>query len=138
MVWHYKDSNGDLIRRAINQFNWGGAFENKNVNEKVLTFNKTVMNILSNFIPHKLIVCGDKDPLWFMTKIKSLIHEKIKTCKVLRKNIENDQHIEKLFLQNCLKWTIDDSKLNYCSRLANKLLNVQRNSKPYWSILKPF
>ena len=96
------------------------------------------MNILSNFIPHKLIVCDDKDPLWFMTKIKSLIHKKIKTYNVLCKNMENNQHIEKLFLQNCLKWMIDDSKNNYCSRLANKLLNVQINSKPYWSILKTF
>ena len=67
MVWHYKDSNDDLIRRVINQFNWGRASENKNVDEKVLTFNKTVMNILSNFIPHELIVCDEKDPPWFNT-----------------------------------------------------------------------
>ena len=66
MVWHYKDSNDDLIRRVINQFNWERASENKNVDE-VLTFNKTVMNILSNFIPHELIVCDEKDPPWFNT-----------------------------------------------------------------------
>ena len=79
VVWHYKDSHDDLIRRAINQFNWERAFENKNVDEKVLTLNKTVMNILSTFIPHELIVSADKDPPWFNTKIESLIHEKIKT-----------------------------------------------------------
>ena len=33
---------------------------------------------------------------------------------------------------------IDDSKHNYYSRLANKLLHVERNSKPYSSILKTF
>ena len=70
MVWHYKDSNDDLIRRAINQFNWERAFKNKNVDEKILTFNKTDMNILSNFIPHELIVCDDKHPPWFNIKIK--------------------------------------------------------------------
>ena len=70
--------------------------------------------------------------------IKSLIHEKIKTYKVLPKNIENNQQIEKLkSLQNRLKWMIDDPKHNY-SRLTNKLFNVQKNSKPYWSILKAF
>ena len=61
-VWPYKDSNDDLFRRAINQFNLERAFENKNLDEKFLTFNKTVLNILSNFIPHELIVCDDKDP----------------------------------------------------------------------------
>ena len=97
------------------------------------------MNILSNFIPHELIVCDEKDPPWFNTQIKPLIHEKIKTCKVFRKNIENNQQTEKLkSQQNRLKWIIDDSKHNYYSRLANKLLNVQRNSKPYQSILKSF
>ena len=56
-VWQYKDSNDDLIKRAINHFNWERPFENKNVDEKVLRFNKTILNILSNFIPHELIVC---------------------------------------------------------------------------------
>ena len=60
------------------------------MDENVLTFNKTILNILSNFIPLELVVCDGKDPLWLNTKIKSLIHEKIKTYKVLRKNIENN------------------------------------------------
>ena len=69
-VWHYKDSNDDLIRRAINLFNWKTAFENENIDEKILALNKTIFNIIS-----------------------------------------------------------DNSKHNYSSRLLNKLLNVQRNSK---------
>ena len=56
-VWQYKDSNDDFIKRAINHFNWERPFENKNVDEKVLRFNKTILNILNNFIPHELIVC---------------------------------------------------------------------------------
>ena len=72
-VWHYQDSNVDLIRRSIDEFDWDRAFANKHVDEKVLIFNKTVLNILSNFIPHEVIVCDDKDPPWFSGKIKSLI-----------------------------------------------------------------
>ena len=83
-VWHYKDSNDDLIRRAINQFNWERASENKNVDEKVLTFNKKILNILS-----KLYVMTDHP--WLIAKIKSLVHEKIKTYKVFRKKIEKNQ-----------------------------------------------
>ena len=55
-VWQYKDSNDDLIKRAINHFNWERPFEKKNVDEKVLRFNKTILNILNNFIPHELVV----------------------------------------------------------------------------------
>ena len=54
-VWHYKDADIELIRQGIDGFNWQKAFSNKNVNEKVDTFNKTILNILSNFIPHETI-----------------------------------------------------------------------------------
>ena len=37
-VWHYKDANTELIRRAINELNWQRAFLNANVNEKVEIF----------------------------------------------------------------------------------------------------
>ena len=98
-----------------------------------------MLNILTNFIPHKLITCDDKDPLWFNTNIKSLIHEKNKTCKVRRKNIENIQRIEKLkSLQNCLKCMIEDSKHNSYPSLANKLPYIQKNSKSVLVYIKDF
>ena len=75
-IWHYKQANTELIRRAITDFNWDRAFLNTNVNEKVSIFSNTILNILSNFIPHETIVCDDKDPPWFNRTIKSLIQEK--------------------------------------------------------------
>ena len=83
-VWHYKYANIELIRQAIDGFNWQKAFSNKNVNKKVDTFNKTILNILSNFIPHETITCDDRDPPWFDKKIKSLIYEKNTTLKKFR------------------------------------------------------
>ena len=61
-IWHYREANTGLIRRAIKEFNWERAFLNTSVNEKVDIFNRTILNILSNFNPHEIIVCNDKDP----------------------------------------------------------------------------
>ena len=36
-------------------FDWDRAFVNTNVNEKVFILNKTILNILSNFIPHETL-----------------------------------------------------------------------------------
>ena len=80
-VWHYKDADIELIKRAIDGFSWQKAFSNKNVNEKVDTFNKTILYILSNFIPHEAITCDDRDPSWFNKKIKYLIYKKIQHLK---------------------------------------------------------
>ena len=90
-ISRYKDSNVDLIRRSINEFDWDRTFANKHVDEKLLIFNKTVSNILSSFIPHEVIVSDDKDPPWFNGKIKSLINEKLRTYNAYRKNIGNSQ-----------------------------------------------
>ena len=88
-VWHYKDANTELIRRAINEFNWQRVFLNTNVNEKVDIFNSTILNIFSNFIPHISVVCDGKDPPWFNKKIRALIQEKNVAFKNYRNNSSN-------------------------------------------------
>ena len=88
-VWHYKDANTELIRRAINEFNWQRAFLNTNVNEKVDIFNSTILNILSNLIPHEVLVYDDKEPPWFNKKIRALIQEKNVAFKNYRNNSSN-------------------------------------------------
>ena len=54
---------------SFKEFNWERVFSNTNVNEKVDIFNnRTVLNIISNFISHETIVCNDKDPPWSTTE----------------------------------------------------------------------
>ena len=88
-VWHYKDANTELIRRAINEFNWQRAFLNTHVNEKVDIFNSTILNILSNLIPHEFLVYDDKEPPCFNKKIRALIQEKNVAFKNYRNNSSN-------------------------------------------------
>ena len=67
-IWHFEDANTDLIRQAIDMFDWDGAFINTDVNEKVIILNKTILNILSNFISLETLSADYKDPLWFTKK----------------------------------------------------------------------
>ena len=131
-VWHYQDSNVDLIRRSINEFDWDRAFANKHVDEKVLIFNKTVLNVLNNFIPHEVIVCDDKDPPWFSGKIKPFINEKLRTDNACRKNIVNRQlrkNLSSLQQRSCD--LIDDSKRKYFLKLTQKLNTIRKSTKAY-------
>ena len=61
-VWHYQNANIDNIRKAISEFPWEMHFANSDVNEKMHLFNKTITNIVCNYIPHETIICNDKDP----------------------------------------------------------------------------
>ena len=127
------------MKRAINNFNWEKAFSNAKINEKVSLSNKTILNILNNYIPHETIICDGKDPPWFNSRIKSLIGNKDKIRKNYQRFKSNSQLLSKLnLLQEQLYLLINKSKQNYYSRVASKLANVQRNSKTYWSLLNRF
>ena len=75
-VWHYNETNAELIRLAVNQLNWQKIFLDKCVNENVKIFNETVLNMLKKFTLHETALCHDRDPPWFNNKIKYLIREK--------------------------------------------------------------
>ena len=79
----------------------------------VSLFNKTIKNILSNYIPHERITCDDKDPPWFNKNIKQLIQEKNNTYKSYILSDKNPQIFEKVInLQNQFKCSIEGSKKN--------------------------
>ena len=54
-VWCFKKTNVDHIRKAIKGFQWAKLFQNMNVDGMVNLFNRTIKNILHNFIPHEII-----------------------------------------------------------------------------------
>ena len=105
------EANVDLIKQAINNFKWEKAFSNANINEKVSLFNKTILNILNNYIPHETIICDDKDPPWFNFQIKFLIENKNKIRNNYQSFKSNSQLLSKLnLLQEQLHLLINKSK----------------------------
>ena len=78
VVWHYQDANNDLIHRFTSQFNWERAFSNKGVNKQISIFNETILNIMTNFIPHETKIFNDREPPRINNKVKTIIQEKNK------------------------------------------------------------
>ena len=57
----YKDENTELIRRAINVFNWQRGFSNTCTDKKVDIFKINKLNIMSNIASHETVLCDDND-----------------------------------------------------------------------------
>ena len=115
-VWHYREANTDLIRRAISNFNWEKAFYNTNATKKVSIFNKTILHGLSSNIPHEALTSDDRDPPWF----NSLLQDKGKLYKGCRRSNTNAQLLNKLnHLQEQLNLLMSRSKQNYYARIIN-------------------
>ena len=58
-----------------------------NVSDMVHLFNRTIKNILHDFIPHEIITCDDRDPSWIDNSIKRLIRDKNEAYKPLKEVI---------------------------------------------------
>ena len=102
-IWHLREAKTGLIRRATKEYNWERAFSNTSVNEKVDIFNRTILNILSTFIPHEIIVCNDEDRPWSNNRIKTLVQEKNASYQIYHHNKDNPHLIYRLqFLQEHL------------------------------------
>ena len=52
------------------------ALRNRDINDVVFLFNKTIKNIISNYIPHETVTFDDRDPPWINKNVKQLILEK--------------------------------------------------------------
>ena len=139
LLWHYEKAKVDHIRRSIYEFSQERCFANTSVNDKVLMFDKTIRNIMSNYIPHKTIICDDRDPPWISKDIKQLILDKNRAYKSYIRNDKSLQFFNQFqFLQTKLNSLIEESKKQYYTRLSHKLSDPKRSQKSYWSILKIF
>ena len=138
-VWYYERANAELIRRAIDQFDWVRALSNVNVDEKVHFFTKTLLNIIQNFIPHETIICDDRDPPWINKEIKKFMVEKNLAFKSYCYSNKSMFLFEKFkVLQYQLNISIEESKEKYYTKLSSRLADPLTSLKTYWSILKTF
>ena len=123
-VWHYQKANVDQIRQAISRFPWDNRFANINVNEQVQLFTQTIINIISNYIPHKTITCDDSKTLHGqMKKSKNQYYIKIVPSAYSRDLNNTDLFNKFQSVQAHLITTFEKSKLKYYSRLSDKLLD---------------
>ena len=129
-VWHYQKANSENIRKAISEFPWERRFANSDVDENVYLFNKTIKNIVSNYIPQEAIVCNDRDPPWINKNIKKLINDKNHAYKCYRQNENDSPTFENFeFLQSKLNYLIEESKHKYHARLSEKLSDPATSTK---------
>ena len=105
----------------------------------VHSFNRTIKNILHNFILHEIITCNDRDPPWINSSIRRLIQDKNEAYRPFQRSNNNSQYFENFqSLQNLLGVSIEASKERHYSRLTKKLMEPSTSPKTYRSVLKSF
>ena len=139
LVWDYKKTDPNSIRKALDLVNWEKLFDQKSIDAQVATFNDTVLNIFCSFVPNKYITIDNKDPVWMNETIKS----KMKAKNILYKRYIQNGRFESdfIFLENLiteLNEFISSTSASYYENRGKKLNNPLLQAKTYWSILKTF
>ena len=77
-------------------------------------FNRTIKNVIRNFIPHETITCDDRDPPWINNSIRRLIQDENEAYKRFKRSNNNNQYFENFqSLQNLLGVSIEVFKGRY-------------------------
>ena len=63
----------DKIKSALENIDWPTIFAGLDVDDITQLFTSKCINILSQYIPDKIIWCDDRDPPWMIATLKSAI-----------------------------------------------------------------
>ena len=137
--WHFDRAREDSIKAAVSEFAWETSLRNLNPNRQVDILNKTILNIMSNFVPNEVKTVNPREPEWMNTNIKKLSRKKNKVFKKYKKNgyKREDKEIVDRLRKECQE-AIVDAKENYLKNLGSKLADPTTGQKSYWNILNKF
>ena len=103
----------------------------------VFLFNRTIKNILSNYILHEIVIFDDRDSPWINNRIKELINEKNDTFQCYLHSSKGPELFNEVeYLQKELKFLIEANKEKYYSHISEKIMNPLTSAKTCWLILK--
>ena len=136
LIWKYEKANADLIKRAIKDFDWENKLSLIDINDQVVLFNETIVNIMSNFIPNETITFDDRDPPWLNKNIKNMINYKNAIYNKLIRHNDSHLQLHLRYFQDLLNTKIERAKRKYFENISHKLRNKNLNPKKYWLLLK--
>ena len=136
-VWQFDKANLPLITRAISEFPWRQRLiQIIDPSLQVDLLIETILNIMSNFVPNKIIRIKPTEPEWLNRDIKNMLKKQNRIYKKYRKNgfKEIDKIPLDLYRKECAV-AIAKSKQDYLCKLGNKLSNNCTGQKTYWKII---
>ena len=136
-IWVYEKANVTQIRKSIAQFPWENHFRgNPDVNWQVDSFTKIILNIMSNFIPNKIIKVVPKDPPWITRDLKSILNRQQRFFRNFKKHGSKPDDKRRVdALRDECKKAIQKAKTDYLKNLGNKLTDPSIHQKSYWKIV---
>ena len=136
-IWHYNKANTNAIKQSISCFDWTRKLANRDPSWQIALFNKTLLNIMSNFIPNEYTKVQPKDPPWINNTLRRMIKRQNRQYKnFVNHGCKSEDKVRvDNFRKECFE-AINKSKEQYFKTTGLKLADSQSSPKTYWTILK--
>ena len=98
-IWHFNRANTETIQKAISRFPWVDSLTKlQNPTLQVSLLNKTILNIMSNFVPNEVKTFRSFEPPWYTDFTKKLLRKHNKLYRKYKANgyTENDKKVSKI------------------------------------------
>ena len=80
-IWHFNRARELSIQQAVSMYPWEENLGSHNPNRQVDILNKTILNIMSNFVPNEVKTVCPREPEWMNRYIKTLSRKRNKVFK---------------------------------------------------------
>ena len=121
----------------MENIDWPTILAELDVDDMTQLFSSKSLNILSQYIPNKIITRDDRDPPWMTASLKSAIKRKHRVYnKYVKRGHKEDDWEYVHTVHNETSSRITKDKDDYFSNLGKSLSDPTNGTKSYWTILK--
>ena len=125
------------MRRCISNFPWVRHLRsNPDLNWQVKSSTEIIINIMSNFVPNKIIKVVPGDPPWITWSLKNMLNKQNRLFKNYERHgykVDDKNRVDS-FRKEC-EMAINKSKEDYLKKLGDKPVNPNTSQKSYWKII---
>ena len=135
-IWAYERANVMQIRRSLSNFPWENFLKsNPDVNWQVERFTEIVLNVMSNFIPSKVIKVNPRDPPWIDGDLKRMLNRQQRLYQNYKRHgfKSEDKFRVDRYRDEC-NIAVQNAKKGYLEKMRNKLADPENCQKSYWKI----
>ena len=126
----------EKIRTCLSNIDWDEKFNNLHVDEMVKVFTSAFIEIVTRYIPHKIIKIDDRDPPWITCEIKTAVKRKHRVFNKYVKRGSKPEHWEYVKqVRNATCRMITNARETYFQNLGKKLSDPSNGIKAYRSTL---
>lgn len=127
-----KNFDYDKFKNDVKEVNWSELYAERDIDEKLFSFNNTVMHLINKHAPLKKIKIKNKNEPWMDGNIHELIHKRDEARKKWLKGKKEEDHEIFRIARNRTKQAIRNSKIKY----FHKLFDSSKNIKDTWKAIK--